>query len=218
VSHDLRAPLRAIDGFSRIVMEDFAPALPEEAKTYLSDVRANTIRMGNLVDDLLAFSRLSRLPIKKETVSVAGMVEECLRDLNDLQNGRSIEVRVGDVPPCQGDPSLLKQVWVNLLANAFKYTGRREVALIEVAAQTGGESSGTVYFVKDNGVGFDMRYAHKLFGVFQRLHRIEDYDGTGVGLAIVQRIVHRHGGRIWADAAPDKGATFFFTLEQGSHP
>lgn len=217
ISHDLRAPLRAIDGFSRIVMEDYAPALPEEAKGYLSDVRANTLRMGNLVDDLLAFSRLSRLPVKKETVPVSGVVEHCLRELTSAGNGRSIEVRVGDLPACQADPSLLKQVWTNLLSNAFKYTGKREAALIEIGAQPGGGSSGAVYFVKDNGVGFDMRYASKLFGVFQRLHRIEDYDGTGVGLAIVQRIIHRHGGRIWADAAPDKGATFFFTLEEGSH-
>lgn len=216
VSHDLRAPLRAIDGFSRIVMEDFAPLLPAEAKNYLQDVRANTLRMGELVDDLLSFARLSRQPVNKEFVAPQWIVTQCLEELQSQKNGRRVEIRVAELPPCQADPSLLKQVWFNLISNALKYTGKRETALIEIGCQPSAEPQQQVYFVKDNGVGFNMRYAHKLFGVFQRLHASEDYEGTGVGLAIVQRIVNRHGGRIWAEAAPDKGATFFFTLGEGS--
>jgi light-regulated signal transduction histidine kinase (bacteriophytochrome) len=216
VSHDLRAPLRAIDGFSRIVMEDYAPALPEEAKTYLQDVRANTLRMGQLVDDLLSFSRLSRQAVKKERLATNRIVKQCLEELQSQKNGRRVEIRVAELPPCHADPSLLKQVWINLISNALKYTGKRETALIEIGCRPGTQPEEQVYFIKDNGVGFDMRYAHKLFGVFQRLHRIEDYEGTGVGLAIVQRIIHRHGGRIWTEAAPDQGATFFFTLSEGS--
>ncbi|HUE12830.1 MAG TPA: PAS domain S-box protein, partial [Planctomycetaceae bacterium] len=216
VSHDLRAPLRAIDGFSRIVLEDFATVLPDEAKTYLQDVRVNTLRMGELVDDLLSFSRLSRQPVKKECLATDRIVKQCLEELQSQQNGRRVEIRLGELPPCQADPSLLKQVWFNLISNAFKYTGKRETAMIEIGCRAGAEPQESVYFIKDNGVGFDMHYADKLFGVFQRLHRIEDYEGTGVGLAIVQRIIHRHGGRIWAEAAPDQGATFFFTLSGGS--
>jgi len=216
VSHDLRAPLRAIDGFSRIVMEDFGPTLPEEAQSYLRDVRSNTQRMGDLIDDLLAFSRLSRQSVKKERVAPKKIVETCLEQLNSQQNGRCIEIRIGELPDCLADPSLLRQVWENLLSNALKYTGKREAALIEIGCQNGENGSQHVYFVKDNGVGFDMRYANKLFGVFQRFHRLEDYEGTGVGLAIVQRVVHRHGGRVWAEAEPDKGAAFYFTLEEGA--
>jgi PAS domain S-box-containing protein len=215
ISHDLRAPLRAIDGFTRIVMEDYASELPDEAKTYLRDVRANTQRMGELVDDLLAFSRLSRQPVKKDRLDAGRIVQQCLDEVPP-QSGRRVDIRVGALPWCQADPSLLKQVWSNLISNAIKYSGKRGVAVIEIGCQCGEPPEEHVYFIKDNGVGFDMRYAHKLFGVFQRLHRADDYDGTGVGLAICQRIVARHGGRIWAEAAPDRGATFFFTLGEGS--
>lgn len=216
VSHDLRAPLRAIDGFSRIVMEDFGPTLPNEAQDYLRDVRANTQRMGDLIDDLLAFSRLSRQPVKKERVEPQEIVQKCLEELEPQQNGRRIEIRIGELPACMADPSLLRQVWENLLSNALKYSGKRDAALIEVGCQNSENGGQHVYFVKDNGVGFDMRYANKLFGVFQRFHRLEDYEGTGVGLAIVQRVVRRHGGRVWAEAEPDKGAAFYFTLEEGA--
>jgi PAS domain S-box-containing protein len=212
VSHDLRAPLRAIDGFSRILLAEFGQGLPAQAREYLQDVRANAQKMGRLVDDLLAFSRLSRQPLKKQPVRVDRLVDQCLQELSAEQAGRKVDVRVGGLPECDGDPSLLKQVWTNLLSNALKYTNKRESAVIEVGGHNGGSNSERTYFVKDNGVGFDMRYAHKLFGVFQRLHRSEDYDGTGVGLAIVQRIIHRHGGRIWAEAQPDHGATFYFTM------
>jgi signal transduction histidine kinase len=212
ISHDLRAPLRAIDGFSRILLDEYAAALPADAQEYLRDVRSSTQQMGYLVDDLLTFSRLSRQPIKQQPVASGRIVSQCLEELHNERDGRRVEILVGELPACSGDAGLLKQVWVNLLSNALKYTGRREAAVIEVGSRNGDESGQTTYFVKDNGVGFDMRYVHKLFGVFQRLHRAEDYAGTGVGLAIVQRIVHRHGGRVWAESQPDLGATFYFTL------
>jgi PAS domain S-box-containing protein len=214
VSHDLRAPLRAIDGFSRIVLEEHAPALAPEAQRYLHLVQDNTQQMGRLVDDLLAFSRLSRQPISKQRLDPTDLVRAALQDLHAEQAGRQIDLLIQDLPACQADPSLLRQVWVNLLSNALKFTRRRERAVIEVGSYE--EDTHPVYYVKDNGVGFDMRYVGKLFGVFQRLHKAEEYEGTGVGLAIVQRIVHRHGGRVWAVAKVDQGATFWFTLEGGT--
>ena len=209
VSHDLRAPLRAIDGFSRILLEDAAAQLSPEAQRYLQLVCDNTRQMGRLIDDLLAFSRLSRQPLRKRQVEPAKLVQQALDTLRAEREGRRVEITIGDLSICQGDPALLRQVWINLLANALKFTRQREVAVIEVGCRT--DKAELVYFVRDNGVGFDMQYAHKLFGVFQRLHRAEEYEGTGVGLAIVQRIIHRHGGRVWAEA--DNGATFSFTLE-----
>ena len=217
VSHDLRAPLRALDGFSRAVQEDYGALLPEEGRRYLQVIRGSAQRMGNLIDDLLTFSRLSRLPLLKRPIDTGALVQTVLADLAHQREGRSIEVRLGDLPACEGDTALLKQVWVNLLSNAFKYTQKREAAVVEVGSMKE-EEGRTVYFVRDNGTGFDMRYAHKLFGVFQRLHRAEDYEGTGVGLAIVQRVVHRHGGRAWAEAVVDQGATFYFTLEEPHVP
>jgi PAS domain S-box-containing protein len=213
VSHDLRAPLRAIDGFSRILQEEYVAALPEEAQHYFQLVRDSAQQMGQLVDDLLAFARLSRQPLSTRSVDPAALVRQCLDELHAEQAGRRIEIHIGELPDCQGDRALLKQVWINLLANALKYSRTREPAVIDIASRT--ENGETIYFVKDNGVGFDMRYSGKLFGVFQRMHRAEEYEGTGVGLAIVQRIIHRHGGRIWADAAVDRGAAFYFTL--GEH-
>ena len=211
VSHDLRAPLRAVDGFSEALLEDYGPHLPEEGQRYLKTIREGAQRMGDLIDDLLTFARLSRQPLKKREVDTGDLVRDTLEELNSQQAGRRIDVRVGDLAPCQGDQALLKQVWVNLLSNALKYTRERETALVEVGCVR--ENGETVYFVRDNGTGFDMRYAHKLFGVFQRLHRAEEFEGTGVGLAIVQRVIHRHGGRVWAEAQVDRGATFYFTLE-----
>ena len=211
VSHDLRAPLRAIDGFSQALLEDYAPQLPEGGQRYLKTIRRGAQQMGLLIDDLLAFSRLTRAPLHKREVNVEQMVQHILDELR-LQNvGRQIEIQLGALPPCQGDPALLRQVWINLLSNAFKYTRQRETAVIEIGF--GSQASrGGAYHVRDNGAGFDMRYADKLFGVFQRLHRSEEFEGTGVGLAIVQRIVLRHGGRIWFEAAIDRGAAFHFTL------
>ncbi len=209
VSHDLRAPLRAINAFSRIVLEQNAATLGEELLGFLRLVRDNAVQMGQLVDDLLAFSRLNRAPLTKQIVHVNGMVEAVVA--THRTEGREVWVAVGDLPDVLGDPSLLRQVLINLIDNAFKYTRTRAKAHIEIGAQViDGE---TVIFVRDNGVGFDMRYANKLFDVFTRLHRAEDFEGTGVGLAIVQRIVQRHGCRIWAEAEVDKGATFFFTVE-----
>lgn len=216
VSHDLRAPLRAVDGFSRILLDEHASQLSEQGQRFLRRVRENAVNMGQLIDDLLTFSRLSRQPLKKQNVVTADLARQVLDELKQEQNGRRIDASVADLPQCEGDPKLLKQVFVNLLSNAFKYIRKREVARIEVGSENiNGE---TVYFVKDNGAGFNMKYLDKLFAVFQRLHRSEEYEGTGVGLAIAQRVIHRHGGRIWAEAAIDKGASFYFTLgERNSH-
>jgi light-regulated signal transduction histidine kinase (bacteriophytochrome) len=226
VSHDLRAPLRAIDGFSRIVLEDFAGPLTEECKGYLKLIRDNTRQMGQLVDDLLAFSRLGRLGLAKQTIDPAKIVRLCMTEMKSEQEGRKLEIVIGDLPCCEADPTLLKQVWMNLLSNALKYTRKLEAGRIEIGCRSeprtsskgtescsGDAGTNTVYFIKDNGAGFDMKYAHKLFGVFQRLHRACDYEGTGVGLAIVQRIIFRHGGRVWGEAQLNQGATFSFTLE-----
>lgn len=212
VSHDLRSPLRAVDGFSQAVMEDYGAQLPEEGQRYLATIRSGAQRMGALIDDLLTFSRLSRLPLTRQTVDAGRQVREVLDELKPTHDGRSVEIRLGELPPYRGDPALIKQVWVNLISNALKYTNKRAQAVVEISA--GRDRSSRVYSVRDNGTGFDMRYVHKLFGVFQRLHRAEEYEGTGVGLAIVQRVVHRHGGRVWAEAAVDQGATFYFTLEE----
>lgn len=211
VSHDLRAPLRAIDGFARILMEEHAPELKGEARQHLQVVQTNVHRMADLIDDLLAFSRLGRQAVRKGPVPSTTLVRRCLEELRPEYEGRSVEFRVGELCDCEADLALLKQVWLNLLGNALKYTRGRPQALIEVGCRR--DKGERVYFVRDNGVGFDMAYAGKLFGVFQRLHRADEYEGTGVGLAIVQRIVHRHGGRVWAEAAVDRGATFYFTLE-----
>ena len=170
--------------------------------------------MGQLIDDLLAFSRLGRQQPKRRQVDNQLLVRNALQQLAPIQQGRQIEWRIGPLPDSQGDPAMLHQVWINLLSNALKYSRKTATAVIEVGAVD--EPGGPVYFVRDNGVGFDMRYAHKLFGVFERLHRADEFEGTGVGLAIVQRIVQRHGGSIRAEAAPGRGATFFFQLGQGS--
>lgn len=210
VSHDLRASLRAMDGFSRILMEKHGAEMSPDAQRYQNLIRDNAKQMGRLIDDLLSFSRLSRQQLKTHPIAVAEIVREALKDLAHEQATGHFQISVKDLPSCQADPSLLRQVFVNLLSNAIKFTRQRTGAQIEVGCLT--NNGVPVYFVKDNGVGFDMKYSDKLFGVFQRLHRAEDYEGTGVGLAIVQRIVHRHGGRVWADAQVDKGATFYFTL------
>jgi len=210
VSHDLRAPLRAMDGFSRILLEKYGAEMSPDAQRYQNLIRDNAQQMGRLIDDLLSFSRLSRQPLKRQPVNPADLARQVLQELRSEQDGRRAQVSISDLPPCQGDPALLKQVFVNFLSNALKFTRRQKIPEIEVGCrQKDGELA---YFVRDNGVGFDMKYADKLFGVFQRLHRAEEYEGTGVGLAIVQCIVQRHGGRVWAEAEPNKGATFYFTL------
>jgi PAS domain S-box-containing protein len=216
VSHDLRAPLRAVDGFSQAILEDFGPQLPDEGRRYLQTIRHSTQRMGALIDDLLTFARLSRQELTRRDIDTGGLVRDALDELGFPWTDRVVELKVAELPASSGDPALLKQVWLNLLGNALKYTRKREKAELEIGrVQSNGMEA---FFIRDNGTGFDMRYAGKLFGVFQRLHPAEEYEGTGIGLAIVQRIVQRHGGRIWADAAVDRGATFYFTLEGDSKP
>jgi PAS domain S-box-containing protein len=217
VSHDLRAPLRALDGFSRILIEDYAAQLPDKAVGHLNRVRNGAVQMGRLIDDLLRFSRLSRQPLEKQSVNLSALVEETWSALESEREGRQVELVMGFLPNCQGDPSLLKQVFFNLLSNALKYSRRTADARIEIGClpqviRAGEPPATNVYFVKDNGVGFDMQFAGKLFGVFQRLHRPDEYEGTGVGLAIVHSIIARHGGKIWAESEPDKGTTFYLTI------
>jgi PAS domain S-box-containing protein len=215
VSHDLRAPLRAIDGFSKIVLKQYGSILPDDARECLVLVRDNTLQMTQLVDDLLKFSKLGRQPLSKQQVTTTAIIETALGDARQHAKGRSVSVSVGETPDLWGDPALMKQVFGNLIQNAFKYTRKRAEPVIEIGSSKIGRER--VFFVRDNGAGFDMAYADKLFGVFQRLHRAEEFEGTGVGLAIVQRIIERHGGRIWGEAAVDKGATFYFTTEAENH-
>ncbi|MCS6993553.1 MAG: PAS domain S-box protein [Anaerolineales bacterium] len=210
ISHDLRAPLRAINGFGRILWDTLNGQIPEETLRHLVIIRENAHQMGRLIDDLLAFSRLSRQVVNESRLEPRELVEHALITLEPERTGRNLVLRIGDLPACHGDPVLLQQVWLNLLSNALKFTRSRNPAIIEIGAEQ--TPTETIYFVKDNGAGFDMRYADKLFGVFQRLHRAEEFEGTGVGLAIVQRIVWRHGGRVWAKAEPNQGAEFFFAL------
>ncbi len=212
VSHDLRAPLRAVDGFTRILTEDYATHLDAEGKRICSVISQSAKDMGRLIDDLLAFSRIGRRDMQGVPVDLTALVRSVYSDLTTPEDRERIDFRVGDLPPVAGDPALLRQVWVNLLSNAVKFSSKKERAVIEVSAeQRGGE---TVYVVRDDGAGFDMQYADKLFGVFQRLHSAKEFDGTGVGLAIVQRIISRHGGRIWAEGRVGQGATFSFTLNK----
>lgn len=210
VSHDLRAPLRHIDGFSRLLLEEYSGNLPDEAQRYLTRVREGTLRMGHLVDDLLTLTRVGRQELRVQLTGMNSLLGEVLRDLKAEVTGREIEWRIAPLPFVECDPGLMKQVLANLLSNAVKFTGPRERAVIEVGVLPG--DGGATVFVRDNGVGFSMKYADKLFGVFQRLHRPEDFPGTGVGLATVRRIIHKHGGRIWADSELNQGTTFCFTL------
>jgi len=210
VAHDLRAPLRHVSGFSKILLEDHSAEMKEEARRLLERVRDGAQHMGTLIDELLNFSRMGRRELQRQITGLNSLVEEARAGLRSEDDARSIEWRVGRLPYADCDPALMKQVFANLLSNAVKYTRPREQAVIEVGQlASNGE---TAVFVRDNGVGFDMKYADKLFGVFQRLHRPEDFEGTGVGLALVQKIVQKHGGRVWVKAGLDRGATFFFTL------
>lgn len=213
VSHDLRAPLRAISGFSRIVIEDHSAALDADGLRHLHLVEKSAQQMGQLIDDLLTFSRTGRQALRVQSVSTTDVVNTCLTDLQAMQKNRRVNISVGELPDCEADASLLRQVWLNLLSNALKYTGERDPAIITIGSRRDGGID--VYFVQDNGAGFDMKYADKLFGVFQRLHLADDFEGTGVGLALVQRIVQRHGGRVWTEAEVNRGATFYFTLTGG---
>lgn len=212
VSHDLRAPLRAVNGFAGMVLSQFGEQLPEAGRHYLERIQQGGLRMGALIDDLLAFSRLNRQSISTQPVDVCALVQSAWEDLRHQRDGREIKLQVADLLSCQGDSALLKQVWINLLSNAVKYTRGRAPAIIEVGSRR--EKDEMIYHVRDNGAGFEMQYVHKLFGVFQRLHRSDEFEGSGVGLAIVQRVIQRHGGRVWAEGELNRGATFSFTLKE----
>jgi PAS domain S-box-containing protein len=214
VSHDLRAPLRAIDGFAQILVEDYGPTLDDEGRRLCGVVSDSARDMGRLIDDLLALSRVGRAALKPSAVDMRRMAAQMFAELATAADRARLDVRVADLPEATADPALMRLVWQNLIGNAIKFTSKREHAVIEVSATREGRD--VVYSVRDNGAGFDMQYAGKLFGVFQRLHSVQDFEGTGVGLAIVQRIVHRHGGRVWAEGRPGEGAAFFFTCA-GSH-
>ncbi|MBC7996028.1 MAG: PAS domain-containing protein [Rhizobacter sp.] len=211
VSHDLRAPLRALDGFSQVLLEEHGKLLPDEGKRYLGIIRSTAQKMGHLIDDLLAFSRLGRQALTRRRINSLQLVGSAFDTLAAQREGRQIEWRLGELADCDGDLSLLRQVWINLIGNAIKYTSQSPKAVIEVGSQSRADGA-TEFFVRDNGAGFDMQYVHKLFGVFERLHRSDEFEGTGVGLAIVQRIVQRHGGEVRAEGEVGRGATFYFTL------
>jgi two-component system sensor kinase len=210
VSHDLRAPLRAISGFSQAVMEDYAPRLDDEGKRYLGLIQENAHRMGRLIDDLLTFSRLGRQQMTESEIDMGSLAKSVFDELSTQEPGRKIKFTIKPSPPVSGDHSMIRQVIANLLSNAVKFTRTREEAQIEFGYLP--ELGDGAYYIKDNGVGFDMQYVGKLFGVFQRLHSISEFEGTGVGLALVYRIVTRHGGRVWAEGIVNQGATFYFTL------
>jgi two-component system sensor kinase len=210
ISHDLKAPLRAIDGFSQILIEDYADTLGDEGKRLLGIVRDNTKKMSQLISDLLNLSRTTRRDVQHTAIDMARLAKDLAQQIVADTHGRKIEVDVRPLPSAQGDLPMISQVWTNLIGNAVKFTAHRPVAHIEIGGGTeGGEHR---YYVKDNGAGFDDRYADKLFGIFQRLHSEEEFPGTGVGLAIVKRIINRHGGQVWANGRVDEGATFHFTL------
>ena len=210
ISHDLRAPLRSIHGYMNIFSEDYADKLDDEAKRLMNIILSNAKKMGQLIDDLLAFAKLGRKDLDMAIVPMKYMVTTIYDELSKMEGHRQIEIRLSDLPDVKADSATIKQVWANLISNAIKYSKNVEKAIIEIGAE---ENENIVtYYVKDNGAGFDMRYYDKLFGVFQRLHSSREFEGTGVGLAIVQRIVARHGGKVWATAQPNEGATFYFSL------
>jgi signal transduction histidine kinase len=210
VSHDLRAPLRAIDGFTQILVEDHSEKLDDEGKRIAGIIRASTKQMGTLIDDLLAFSRLGRQEIKKIPINMDVLADETYKAIKQDSPNRNIELVMGALPDVNGDMDMIRQVWVNLFTNAIKFTGKKEKAKIEVGSTSDGDM--VTYYMKDNGAGFDMRYIGKLFGVFQRLHSIEEFDGNGIGLSNVKRIIERHGGKVWAEGKVGEGATFYFAL------
>jgi len=211
VSHDLRAPLRHVIGFVNLLQKDAGPALSEKSLRHLATISESTKRMGNLIDDLLGFSRIGKSPMQKIDVNLEELVRETLGDFQAEARERKIVVTIQPLPPVWADRALLRLVLVNLISNAVKFTGQRAEAMIEISC-TPEENGETVIFIRDNGAGFDPLYVHKLFGVFQRLHSQSEFEGTGIGLANVQRIIHRHGGRVWAEGVVDVGATFYFSI------
>ena len=210
VSHDLRTPLRAIDGFSRMLLEDYAGKLDDEGKRMLHVVRDNTSRMSRLIDDILRFSRVGRIGISHAEIDMEELVHEVLDELKETIAGRKLQINLGSLPHAMGDRTMMHQVMENLLSNAIKFSSKKEDARIDIGASI--EDKKVIYHVKDNGAGFDMQYVDKLFGVFQRLHGIDEFEGTGIGLAIVKRIISRHGGTVWAEGEVGKGAAFYFSI------
>ena len=210
MSHDLRAPLRGVHGFTQILMEDYGDKLDDEGKHICNTIRENSIRMGKLIDDLLSFSRLSRTDLQKAPVKMKKLVSSVLEELIDQEISEHVDVKINDLCDAPADVIMIRHVWTNLIANAIKYSSKRGQSLVEISCS---ENNGFYeYCVKDNGVGFDMQYSNKLFGVFQRLHTSKEFEGTGVGLAIVKRIVQKHGGDVRAEGILDHGAAFYFTL------
>jgi PAS domain S-box-containing protein len=217
ISHDLRTPLRAIDGFAHIIREDYANRMDEELARLFAIICANTKKMEELIDDLLEFARLARAEFQNGTVNMRELAQSVIDDLSSLEPERQVQITVGQLPQAKGDAAMLRRVLMNVIANALKFTRPRKLAAqVEIGGYEEGRQA--TYYVRDNGVGFDMKYEHKLFHVFQRLHRSTDFDGTGVGLAIVQRVIQRHGGRVWAEAKVNQGATFYFTLSMPDTP
>jgi light-regulated signal transduction histidine kinase (bacteriophytochrome) len=213
VSHDLRAPLRHVLGFVEMLIEETGEALSPEGKRYLDVISQSVTRMGTMIDDLLAFSRAGRSEVRKSKLPLRQLIDESIQQMERDIDQRDIEWRIGELPTIEADRGLISLVLANLIGNAVKYSRKRHPAIIEIGIDPASAEPGEVaIFVRDNGIGFDMKYAHKLFGVFQRLHSDTDYEGTGIGLANVRRIVERHGGRVWATSVPDQGSTFYFTL------
>jgi signal transduction histidine kinase len=211
VSHDLRAPLRHIDGFVGLLAKELGAKAGEREQRYLGIIAGSARQMGMLIDDLLVFSRMSRMELRKAKVASESLVHEAVDSLQTETKGRHVVWKIGELPEVQADSAMLRQVWVNLIANAVKYTRPRDPAEIEIGCSDSSNGE-QVFFIRDNGVGFDMQYVDKLFGVFQRLHHSDQFEGTGIGLANVNRIIQRHGGRAWAEGKVDHGATFYFSL------
>lgn len=209
VSHDLRAPIRSLEGYSKILIEDYASTMDAEANRVLQIIRNNARKMDTLINDLLEFSRLGKKELQKSSINTEQLVRNIVNEISPVVNNHA-KVQFHSLPPANADYTLIKQVWVNLISNGLKYSAKKKEPLIEIGSHS--QASETVYYVKDNGAGFDMQYANKLFGVFQRLHKPTEFEGTGVGLAIVQRIVLKHGGRVWGEGKPQEGATFYFSL------
>ncbi len=215
VAHDLRSPLRAINGFAQVLVDDCAAQLGDEGRRALARITANATNMGQLIDDLLALSKISYQPLRADKIDMTQLAREAYNELREPGNGHQVECVINELPPASGDPSLLRQVWLNLIGNALKFSRMRARTDIEIGGNVAGPEFAT-YYIRDNGAGFDMQYATKLFGAFQRLHEPGEFEGTGIGLALVQRIVQRHGGTIWAEGKEGAGATFAFTLPEWS--
>ena len=213
ISHDLRTPLLVIGGFSRLLLEKYSNHLDAKGQQFLNFIHSSTQKMFQLIDDLLNFSRLGRQQMKPSDIDMSELAKALFEELKSITPDRTLQLNIKTLPPVRGDQAMFRQVLVNLLSNAIKFTRTKETAVIEIGCIV--KENQDICYVKDNGVGFDMQYAGKLFGVFQRLHTVDEFEGTGVGLAIVQRIIHRHGGQVWAEGEVNKGATFYFTLPRG---